>query len=120
MPTSQPDLQTVPDGATPPVELLLVVNNHPGVMTHVCGLLARRAYNVEAILCLPDPGGLTSRVRLQLADDGRLEQMLKQLGKLEDVLDARLDETGRNTFQRLAEFVGETPRPDGARAFSSR
>ena len=107
MPTSLPDRPAVSDKAPSPVELLLTVNNHPGVMTHVCGLLARRAYNVEAILCLPDPGGLTSRVRLQLADDGRLDQMLKQLGKLEDVLDARLDEAGRNIFNRLAELVGE-------------
>ena len=33
--------------------LELTVNNHPGVMSHVCGLLSRRAYNVEGILCLP-------------------------------------------------------------------
>lgn len=35
------------------VILELTVRNHPGVMTHVCGLFARRAFNVEGILCLP-------------------------------------------------------------------
>ena len=35
------------------VILQLTVRNHPGVMTHVCGLFARRAFNVEGILCLP-------------------------------------------------------------------
>ena len=35
------------------VILVLTVRNHPGVMTHVCGLFARRAFNVEGILCLP-------------------------------------------------------------------
>ncbi|MCG3147073.1 MAG: hypothetical protein PCFJNLEI_00510 [Verrucomicrobiae bacterium] len=35
------------------VTLELTVQNHPGVMSHVCGLFARRAFNVEGILCLP-------------------------------------------------------------------
>ena len=39
--------QTVSDN----VILELTVRNHPGVMTHVCGLFARRAFNVEGILC---------------------------------------------------------------------
>lgn len=37
----------------PQVILELAVRNHPGVMSHVCGLFARRAFNVEGILCLP-------------------------------------------------------------------
>lgn len=41
--------QTISDN----VILELTVRNHPGVMTHVCGLFARRAFNVEGILCLP-------------------------------------------------------------------
>lgn len=39
------------------VTLELAVRNHPGVMSHVCGLFARRAYNVEGILCMPLAGG---------------------------------------------------------------
>ncbi len=35
------------------VILELTVRNHPGVMTHVCGLFARRACHVHAILFLP-------------------------------------------------------------------
>jgi len=31
----------------------VIVRNHPGVMSHVCGLFARRAFNVEGIICLP-------------------------------------------------------------------
>ncbi len=38
------------------VILELTVRNHPGVMTHVCGLFARRAFNVEGIRCLPIQG----------------------------------------------------------------
>lgn len=43
------------------VTLELAVRNHPGVMSHVCGLFARRAYNVEGILCMPLAGGKESR-----------------------------------------------------------
>jgi acetolactate synthase-1/3 small subunit len=35
------------------VVLELGVANHPGVMSHICGLFARRAFNVEGILCMP-------------------------------------------------------------------
>jgi acetolactate synthase-1/3 small subunit len=44
------------------VILELTVRNHPGVMTHVCGLFARRAFNVEGILCLPIQGSEHSRI----------------------------------------------------------
>ena len=33
--------------------LELLVQNHPGVMVHVAGLFARRAFNLEGILCGP-------------------------------------------------------------------
>ncbi|WP_421720649.1 ACT domain-containing protein [Aeromonas salmonicida] len=47
---------------TPQVILELTVRNHPGVMSHVCGLFARRAFNVEGILCLPLKDGKQSRI----------------------------------------------------------
>ncbi|AJJ09642.1 acetolactate synthase [Yersinia rohdei] len=71
---------------TAQVTLLLRVRNHAGVMSHICGLFARRAFNVEGILCLPLAGGEESRIWLQVLDDQRLLQMISQLEKLEDVL----------------------------------
>lgn len=59
--------------------------NHLCVMTHVCGLFARRAFNVEGILCLPIQGSEYSRIWLLVNDDQRLEQMMAQIDKLEDV-----------------------------------
>ena len=67
------------------VILELTVRNHPGVMTHVCGLFARRAFNVEGILCLPIQGSEHSRIWLLVNDDQRLGQMISQIEKLEDV-----------------------------------
>ena len=69
-----------------PVVLELTVRNHPGVMTHVCGLFARRAFNLEGILCMPLKDGDKSRIWLLVLDDARLPQMIKQVDKLEDVL----------------------------------
>lgn len=91
--------------ARPLVALRLTVNNHPGVMSHVCGLFARRAFNVEAILCTPVNGGEVSRIWLLVAEDERLEQMVRQVRKLHDVLDVRRRPAGGEGFARLAECM---------------
>ena len=69
--------------------LELVVRNHPGTMSHVTGLFARRAFNLEAIVVVPLPGGETSRILLHMADEPKLEQVERQLEKLHDVLSVR-------------------------------
>ncbi len=77
------------------------VNNHPGVMSHVCGLFSRRAFNVEAILCLPMNGGDESRIWLLVIEDDRLEQMLRQMRKLQDVHDVRVMSEAVGVFAQL-------------------
>jgi len=84
--------------------LRLTVNNHPGVMTHVCGLFARRAFNVEGILCTPQPGeGAvgTSRIWLLVQRDERLEQMIRQVRKLYDVLEVLAFEADATALSRM-------------------
>lgn len=75
-----------PSGPTR-VVLELRVRNHPGTMSHVTGLFARRAFNLDAILCVPIEDGATSQMLLLVANDARLEQVERQLAKLHDVLD---------------------------------
>lgn len=87
------------------VILELTVRNHPGVMSHICGLFARRAFNVEGILCLPLPDGDQSRIWLEVADDERLEQMISQVDKLEDVVQIRRDADGQQVFSKLTALV---------------
>ena len=84
--------------------LELDVNNHAGVMSHVVSMFSRRAYNVEGILCMPVGNGSTSRVWLMVNEDGRLEQMVKQLEKLEDVLAVRRHGAEHEVFERLEDF----------------
>ena len=84
--------------------LELDVNNHAGVMSHVVGLFSRRAYNVDGILCMPVGTGATSRIWLTVNEDARLDQMVKQLEKLEDVLAVRRHGAEHQVFERLEEF----------------
>lgn len=86
------------------VTLELSVRNHPGVMSHVCGLFARRAFNVEGILCMPLPGGVESRIWLLVQDDQRLHQMISQVEKLEDVLQVRRHGDEMRIFDQVSEF----------------
>lgn len=84
--------------------LELDVNNHAGVMSHVVGMFSRRAYNVDGILCMPVGNGTTSRIWLTVNEDARLDQMVKQLEKLEDVLAVRRHGAEHEVFERLQEF----------------
>jgi acetolactate synthase-1/3 small subunit len=85
--------------------LRLLVRNHPGVMSHVCGLFARRAFNVEAILCLPIEDGQRSVILLLVDEDERLEQMIRQLEKLEDVLEITREQDGHEPFEAMARYL---------------
>ncbi|KFX58696.1 acetolactate synthase small subunit [Clostridium botulinum] len=68
----------------------LLVRNHPGVMSHITGLFARRAFNLEGILCTQIGDGSTSKMFLLVKNDFALEQIIKQLEKLYDVLEVSL------------------------------
>ena len=80
------------------------VNNHAGVMSHVVGLFSRRSYNVEGILCLPVGDGRQSHIWLLVNEDQRLAQMMKQVGKLEDVMAIRRHNADHAVFQDLESF----------------
>ncbi len=90
----------------PRAVLEIDVANHPGVMSHVIGLFSRRACNVEGLLCLPVASGQCSRIWLQVRDDLRLPQMIRQLEKLEDVAAVRRHPGGPAVFGRLQAYLG--------------
>jgi acetolactate synthase-1/3 small subunit len=102
--TPMPETQQPLRSSSPQVVLELTVNNHPGVMLHICGLFSRRAFNVEGILCMPIGTGAQSRIWLLVNADHRLEQMIKQLLKLEDILSVRRHSADHEVFVRLEEF----------------
>ena len=88
--------------------LRLLVRNHPGVMSHVCSLFSRRAFNLEGIACLPvcDGDGARSLILLLVKEDGGLEQLILQLRKLQDVLEVGRAQQGRREFEALRASLG--------------
>lgn len=92
------------ESTAPHTVLELTVRNHPGVMSHVCGLFARRAFNVDGILCMPINGGDNSRIWLRVCEDRRLEQMIRQMQKLADVLAVERRDAEPEVFPRLERF----------------
>lgn len=85
--------------------LELKVNNHPGVMSHICGLFSRRAYNLEGIACIPLGTGETSRIWLRVDEEDRLEQVIKQIDKLPDVLKICRHDDEHQVFAGLQAFA---------------
>jgi acetolactate synthase-1/3 small subunit len=82
--------------------LRLRVRNHFGVMTHVCSLFSRRAFNLDAIICLPMGDGAESTALLMVNETLRLDQLIRQLAKLEDVLEVNRAPEFRSTFESVA------------------
>ena len=87
--------------------LELTVLNHAGVMSHVCGLFARRAFNMEGILCMPVADGSRSVIWLLVREDERLPQVIKQVEKLEDVISVERHGADHRVFERLEHFFRE-------------
>ena len=67
--------------------LACIVENHPGVLSHMAGLFASRGYNIESLTVGVTEGPRYSRVTIVCyGDEQILEQIRKQLGKLIDVI----------------------------------
>lgn len=65
----------------------ILVENHPGVLSRVSGLFARRSYNIESLAVGVTEDPTVSRITIVV--DGNeyiLEQVEKQLNKLIDVI----------------------------------
>jgi acetolactate synthase-1/3 small subunit len=84
--------------------LELTVHNHPGVMCNICGLFARRAFNVEGVLCMPIGNGETSRLWLLLNENQSLQQVEMQLLKLIDVIELKHHGTNHKVFEQMEDF----------------
>ncbi|WP_416381893.1 ACT domain-containing protein (plasmid) [Pantoea sp. JZ29] len=85
--------------------LKLQVENHPGTMSHICGLFSRRAFNVEGILCIPSERDGTSIILIQVTQSVSLEQVIRQLRKLEDVISVEISEKMNGFFINLSRSI---------------
>ena len=68
----------------------VLVENHAGVLARVAGLFARRAYDIDSLAVGVTADENVSRITIVAdGDDYTLEQILKQLNKLIDVIKVR-------------------------------
>jgi acetolactate synthase I/III small subunit len=81
----------------------LTVNNHAGVMSHITGLFSRRGYNLEGILCGRIGDSEQSRMYLLVAKNDLLEQIVRQLQKLYDVIEISVEESENSAMVTLME-----------------
>ena len=79
--------------------LSLYVNNKPGVLVRVALVFSRRGYNIESLVVSPATRGDFSRMTITCSGDPEtLEQIIKQLAKLIDVVHA-IDHTGDDSYE---------------------
>ena len=66
----------------------VLVENKFGVLTRVAGLFSGRGYNIDTLNVAPTQDAKTSRMTIvTIGDDATLDQIVKQLNKLVDVLE---------------------------------
>ena len=76
----------------------LYVNDKPGVLVRVALVFARRGYNIESLVVSPAALGGFSRMTVTCSGDPEtLEQIIKQLAKLIDVVHA-IDHTNSSAY----------------------
>jgi acetolactate synthase-1/3 small subunit len=77
----------------------LFVNNAPGVLVRVALVFSRRGFNIESLVVSPGAEGRFSRMTITCSGEPEvLEQIIKQLAKLVDVVHA-IDHTGKLAYE---------------------
>ena len=77
----------------------LFVNNQPGVLVRVALVFSRRGFNIESLVVSPTAEGRFSRMTITCTGSQEdLEQVVKQLAKLVDVVHA-IDHTGDDSYE---------------------
>jgi acetolactate synthase-1/3 small subunit len=78
----------------------LLVSNKPGVLIRIALVFAKRGYNIESLVVSPAREAAYSRMIITASGETKtLEQILKQLNKLVDVISAK-DHTGEVVIER--------------------
>lgn len=84
------------------IVLSLLVDNTAGVLSRVAGLFSRRGYNIESLTVGVTADERYSRMTVVCyGDQNILEQIKKQLSKLEDVCDIKELKPGHSVYREL-------------------
>ncbi|MFQ5894260.1 MAG: acetolactate synthase small subunit [Nitrospinota bacterium] len=96
--------------------LSILVNNHPGVLSHVAGLFTRRGYNIESIAAGTTEDPTVTRITIVAqGDENQLQQVAKQIRKLYDVrevLDLRYSRSVTRELVLVTVYADRDRRPE--------
>jgi acetolactate synthase-1/3 small subunit len=93
--------------------LAVLVENKPGVLTHISGLISRRAFNIESIAAgyTEEPDMTRITIVVEADDKYELEQVVNQLSKLIDVIKI-IDLTGQDRVHRELALIKVKASPE--------
>ena len=81
----------------------ILVENKFGVLTRIAGLFSGRGYNIDTLNVAPTQDAETSRMTIVTrGDDSTVEQIVKQLKKLVDVIEVQDFREGEYVDRELA------------------
>ncbi|MFI3209000.1 MAG: acetolactate synthase small subunit [Eubacteriales bacterium] len=80
----------------------LLVDNNPGVLSHISGLFSRRGYSIDSITAGVTADPRYTRITITSSgDESILDQIQKQVRKLEDVIEIKVLEDGASVCREL-------------------
>ncbi len=89
-----------------------LVQNKPGVLAHVAGMFAARAFNIDSLAVgRTDDPELSRMTIVVIGDDRVLEQVRKQLAKIVSVVKVK-DFVGLDTVSRDLMLISVTAAPE--------
>ncbi|MCK5819820.1 MAG: acetolactate synthase small subunit, partial [Psychromonas sp.] len=91
----------------------VLLENESGALSRVVGLFSQRGYNIESLTVSPTNDRTLSRMTIttKVQDQATLEQMMKQLHKLVDVLRVSELTEGAHVERELMLVKVRTPNP---------
>ena len=96
--------------------LSVLVENKAGVLSRVTGLFSRRGFNIESLAVGPcEEPGMSRITIVVIGDDAQVEQVMKQLNKLIDVIKVS-DLSDNERVERELARIKVTAEPGTSRA----
>lgn len=81
------EIPAPPESKQVPHSLSVLVSNRPGVLMRICQVFARRGFNIDSLVVSNGRDARYSRMTIGISGDPeRLEQIVRQVGKLIDVI----------------------------------
>jgi len=99
-----------------PHTLSVLVENKAGVLSRVTGLFSRRGFNIESLAVGPcEEPGMSRITIVVIGDDAQVEQVMKQLNKLVEVIKVS-DLTENERVERELALIKVTAEQGSSRA----